>query len=255
MTKIEWTNATWSPVTGCTPISPGCANCYARRMATRLAGRCGYDRGHPFRITHHEDRYDEPLHWRKPRMIFVCSMGDLFHEDVPIGCQLGVYETISDDAAQHHTFQILTKRPQNMADFHHHNVVGVLPNLWLGVTSENQPCADERIPILLDIPAAVRFVSLEPCLSRIDLTPWLHRPRLDWVIAGAETGPRRRWCDTRWVADIVEQCRAVEVPVFVKALHVHDGKGRPQVVKDINHISNQLGYAPEDLRQCPKGST
>lgn len=256
MTKIEWTESTWNPVTGCTPISPGCANCYARRMATRLAGRCGYDKDHPFQITSHDDRYDEPLHWKKARMCFVCSMGDLFHEDVPVGCQVGVYETISDDAAQHHTFQILTKRPQNMDDFHHDEVVGALPNLWLGVTAENQPCADERIPILLGIPAAVRFASLEPLLGPIDLEhAHLDAPGgafLDWVIVGAETGPGRRWCDSRWASDVVKQCHTASVPVFVKALHVNDGKGRPAVVKDINHISNQLGYAPEDLRQWPE---
>jgi protein gp37 len=273
-TKIEWTEVTWNSVTGCSKISPGCQNCYAERMAKRLAGRCGYDAKQPFQITSHERRYEEPFRWRDPRMVFVCSMGDLFHEDVPIGCQLGVYETISDDRAQKHTFQVLTKRPENMADFHAAEVVGALPNLWLGVTAENQEWADKRIPILLDIPAAVRFVSLEPLLGPVDLSPWVResvssidyfqrvgpdrigrKERLDWVIVGAESGPGRRLCDTRWVEDIVRQCHAAKVPVFVKQIHTSDGRGGTVVIKNINHISNQLGYSPESLRQWPKGAT
>jgi protein gp37 len=267
-TKISWTQETWNPVTGCTPISPGCQNCYARRMARRLRGRFGYDRRNPFKITSHEQDYERPFKWRKPRMIFVCSMGDLFHKDVPVGCQLGVYETITDDLAEHHTFQILTKRPQIMADFHQDEVVGPLPNLWLGVSCENQEWGDKRIPILLQIPAAVRFVSIEPCLGPIDLRTitrtagWIDvlngtsqyvssgEPRIDWIIIGCESGPGRRECKLEWIVDIVSQCHTAGVPVFVKAV-TGKGPGGTFVVKDIDRISNILGYPPEQLRQWP----
>lgn len=183
-TNIEWCQETWNPVTGCTSVSEGCTNCYARRMAeTRLRGRCGYPEKDPFRPgLRHPKQWDKPLHWKSPRMIFVCSMGDLFHEAVPLDVIRYVLHTTI--LCPQHTFLILTKRPERMAE-------GVdkfiakwkacyrvdlleyefpLPNLWLGVTAENQARADERIPILLQIPAAVRFVSVEPMLGPVDLT-------------------------------------------------------------------------------------
>lgn len=187
-TKIEWTEYSWNPVTGCSKISPGCVNCYAERFARRLTGRCGYPADEPFRVTLHPERLEEPLRWKKPRRVFVCSMGDLFHEDVPDEFLLEIFEVMVNTPM--HTYMILTKRPQRMHDFI--SRLGVLPadndnfnlvleegqvlrlqvhsNIWLGVTAENQEAADKRIPILLQIPAAVRFVSVEPMLGPVDLT-------------------------------------------------------------------------------------
>lgn len=238
--KIEWTDATWNPVTGCTKVSPGCAHCYAERMSKRLAGRCGYPKDDQFRVTLHENRLSEPLHWRKPRMIFVCSMGDLFHEDVPteyIAECFGVMHTASQ-----HTFQVLTKRPERMLDYRR-----LLPwpeNVWAGVTCENQAMAELRIPELLKVPAAVRFVSIEPMLGPIDLAEWLgcdcitsdrpgwdnyehtvlcqacegspYRDRIDWVIVGGETGPGARPMHPDWVRSIRDQCQSAGTSFFFK---------------------------------------
>jgi len=183
-TKIEWTEYSWNPVTGCTPASEGCKNCYAKRMATRLKGRYGYPEDEPFKVTLHPEKLKEPLKWKKPRRVFVCSMGDLFHEQVPDEYIAKVWEVMNN--ASQHTFLVLTKRPQRMKDFlarlgwYIHDRDGypmeavldeggkyTLKNVWLGVTAENQQRADERIPILLQIPAAVRFVSIEPMLGPV----------------------------------------------------------------------------------------
>lgn len=177
--KIEWTDATWNPITGCTPISEGCENCYAKREAeSRLRGQAGYDKDNPFKVTFHSDRLDQPSRWAKPRKIFVCSMGDLFHEDVPLAWINDVFRTIQQ--AQQHTFIILTKRPDRMKKYMKLllDVRGwpkediPFSNVWLGVTVENQQRANERIPLLIDTPAAVRFVSAEPMLGPIDLSNW-----------------------------------------------------------------------------------
>lgn len=240
-TKIEWTDETWNPVTGCTKVSQGCKNCYAERHANRMRGRCGYPGDDPFKVTLHHDRLEQPLGWRKPRRVFVCSMGDLFHEDVPaqfIGNIFGVMGRGSQ-----HTFQVLTKRPQRMM-----RIVGATappPNVWLGVSVENQAAADERIPILLQTPAAVRFVSCEPLLGPVDLfggdpdprlggveagrgvsleTCWQPgddphgppRPGVDWVIAGGESGPKARPMHPDWVRSLRDQCVAAGVPFLFK---------------------------------------
>lgn len=267
MTQIEWTDegVTWNPVTGCTPVSPGCANCYARRMAQRLRGRCGYPADDPFRVTLHPERLDQPLRWRKSRQIFVCSMGDLFHEDVPAEYVASVWRIMA--ACPQHTFQVLTKRPARMLEWVRQADAACapvadrlpgswpLPNVWLGVTAEDQERADERIPLLLQCPAAVRFVSVEPMLGPVSLAPYLctvgeqtHQdgrrraiclvcrtpagePReaedflrpapcgcrdLGWVICGAETGPGHRWMDEGWAWNLRDQCREAGVPFFFK---------------------------------------
>lgn len=252
-TRIEWADMSWNPVTGCTPVSEGCRNCYAARMAKRLAGRCGYPKDDPFKVTFHPDRLGDPEKWRTPRRIFVCSMGDLFHESV----QFDWIDKIFAIAAlcQRHTFMLLTKRHDRMAEYYNRagfkliiykhiraanggrvpesaktggvaefEVAFPLPpkNLWLGVTAENQKTANQRIPILLSIPAAVRFVSVEPYLSQIDLTPWLNKEKLDtpfgldWVIAGGETGPGARPMQIEWVRDLRDQCMTAGVPFFFK---------------------------------------
>lgn len=179
-TSIQWTNKVWNPVTGCTKISLGCAHCYASRMAHRLNGRYGYPLApNEFKVTLHPDKLDAPLHWKKPSMIFVDSMGDLFHKDVPDEYIERVFVQMA--IAQRHTFQILTKRADRMKlwfDWMTEKIkTSVWPavaswpllNVWLGVSAENQATADERIPWLLKTPAAVRFVSVEPMLGPVDL--------------------------------------------------------------------------------------
>ena len=177
-TKIEWATETWNPVTGCTSISEGCEHCYAARMAKRLAGRGGYPKGDPFRPgICHIDKLSKPLKIKKPSLIFVCSMGDLFHEAVSESIIDEILDVIA--ACPQHIFIMLTKRPQNIerklyastpeCGCRHLGGGDYLPNVWLGVTAENQARADERIPILLSIPAAVRFVSIEPMLGPVRL--------------------------------------------------------------------------------------
>lgn len=258
-TKIGWATDVWNPVTGCSPVSSGCKNCYAARFAKRLAGRCGYPADEPFRVTLHPERLEEPLRWRKPRRVFVCSMGDLFHEDVPDEFIDRVLWTIRA-APENHTFMILTKRPHRMPEFlegwsrrnsgAYIKLASRFPlNVWLGVTAENQQVANERIPILLQIPAAVRFVSVEPMLGPVDLTQWLMcewyagkekeprkgtingkpmpvarlRPRVDWVICGSETGPNRRPAKIEWIRNLRNQCVDAGVPFFLKQMCI-DGK-------------------------------
>jgi len=248
-TNIEWTNETWSPITGCTPISEGCKNCYAKRMAKRLAGRYGYpEQPHEFDVTLHPEKLNQPLHWKKPRMIFVCSMGDLFHKDVEYEWIFKIFAVMSLN--QQHTFQILTKRPENMKKwFDYYSVGGFgtreivksrankikgltetpagwtnmswpLPNVWLGVTAENQQTANERIPGLLKTPAAVRFVSVEPMLEGMMVDGYLNKDpnlaTLDWVICGGETGPRAREMKTEWARDLYRQCKEDGAPFFFK---------------------------------------
>jgi len=252
MSKIEWTDEVWNPVTGCTKVSPGCRNCYAERMAKRLAGRCGYPADDPFRVRLHLDRLEQPLHWRKPRRVFVCSMGDLFHKNVPTHYIDSVLDVIA--ACPQHTFIVLTKRPHligaklyDVSDETPIRALGggdYLPNLWLGVSVEDQATADERIPHLLDTLAAVRFVSAEPLLGEVEIRGQLeschdcdrcvggrpdqcytayrlsalHPDGIHWLIIGGESGPGARPCDVQWIRDLLRQARAARVPVFVKQL-------------------------------------
>ena len=182
MTKIEWTEKTWNPVTGCTKCSPGCENCYAEKMARRLQamGQPKYRDG--FNVTLQRDVLDEPLRWKKPRMVFVCSMGDLFHKEVPFYFVHEVMRAIHK--APQHVYQILTKRPERMADYF---LTYRTPSyVWLGVTVCNQAEADEKIPVLLGIPATVRFVSVEPMLEPVDLTRWVFDSK-KWYLAKCPT--------------------------------------------------------------------
>ena len=276
-TAIEWTDETWNPITGCTKVSPGCAYCYAERVDHRydhdkvgkLPWALSAARGGRM-VTLHHDRLDQPLHWRKPRMVFVNSMSDLFHEDVPDSYILTVF-TVMQRAAQH-TFQVLTKRPERALSLLSNQAwidagertaryavdasavaAGLqlgplvpwawpLPNVWMGVSVENQRWADVRLLLLAQIPAAVRFVSCEPLLGPVDLRPWLgqrtwvsdntaglDRPGcLDWVIVGGESGgPDRRslmdgYPTERWrprldqVRTIRDDCLEASVPFFFK---------------------------------------
>lgn len=219
-TGITWSDSTWNPVTGCTPISEGCARCYAEKMAKRLQamGAKGYEHG--FEVALHEDRLDEPSHWRKPRRIFVCSMSDLFHAGVPGDFINRVWSAAYN--APRHTYLFLTKRPERLRDWTQRKAAAtqwpiedIWPDwMWLGVTAENQARADERIPILLDTPAAHRWVSLEPLLGPVDLKPGL--ADLDWVVAGGESGPGYRPMNLDWVRDLRDQCKAAGVPFHFK---------------------------------------
>jgi len=238
-TKIEWADVVWNPVTGCSPVSEGCEHCYAQRMAKRLAGRFGYPKDEPFRVTFHEDRIEEPLYWKKPRRIFVCSMGDLFHRAVRVNEQCEVFDIMRTE--QRHEFLVLTKRARNMASFiEYYKSIGNFwpyPNVWLGVSVENQKRADERIPELLKIPGAQRFVSIEPmlgpvsisgCLEEINDADGFSQRGLDWVIVGGETGPNARPMHPDWARSIRDQCRVAGVPFFFKHM-----SGREEAPADL----------------------
>ena len=250
--RIEWTEATWNPVTGCTKVSPGCAHCYAEAIAARF--------GRSFDVILHPERLDQPLRWRRPRRVFVNSMSDLFHEQVPEGFIDQAFAVMG--IADRHTFQVLTKRPRRMKSWacaswgdgyfepHHDrgdrvaseatHWMGMPPdqwplsNVWLGVSVENQRWA-ERVDTLLQTPAAVRFVSAEPLLGPLDLNLEFgycpkhdfsggsclqrHHPgvrHLDWLIVGGESGPNARPMRIEWLESLVDQADEAGIPVFVK---------------------------------------
>lgn len=254
--RIEWTNATWNPVTGCTKVSPGCAHCYAEGMAKRLQtmGVEKYRNG--FQVTLHPEALEEPLRWRKPRMVFVCSMGDLFHEDVPDEFIGAVFDVMA--SADQHIFQVLTKRAERMADLLTRPNWTPSPNVWVGVTAENEEYFDQRVPHLMRITqATVRFVSAEPLLGPIFLPLWVAPntptcacPRslylndgwpsmdssaklgvdrcpecgnyymatsgIDWLIVGGESGPGARPMKPEWARSLRDRARRLGIPFFFK---------------------------------------
>ena len=206
--SIEWTESTWNPVTGCSKISPGCKNCYAERMAKRLKamGSARYRNG--FKVTLQEDIIELPLEWKQPRVIFVNSMSDLFHKDVPSDFLVKVFDTMK--RAHWHTFQMLTKRSDRLV-----RMAPYLPwpkNVWMGVSVESQEYTN-RIHELVKVPAAVRFLSLEPLLGPISKLPLRG---IDWVIVGGESGPKARPMEREWVVQIKRRCREMDVPFFFK---------------------------------------
>ncbi len=206
--KIEWTESTWNPVTGCTKLSPGCKNCYAERMALRLkaAGSPNYANG--FRVTLHHHALELPLHWKQPRAIFVNSMGDLFHKDVPFDFISQVFDVMH--RAPRHRFQILTKRSDRLLKLS--TRLTWPQNVWMGVTVENADSAF-RIDHLRETDAAIKFISFEPLLGPI---PDIDLEGIDWVIVGGESGPKARPMKPQWAADIRDQCLAAGVPFFFK---------------------------------------
>ena len=261
-TPIEWTDATWNPVTGCSVVSPGCSNCYAMRLAgSRLAAhpsRAGLtvpSRAGPVwtgQVRLNTQWLAEPLRWRRPRRIFVCAHGDLFHQAVPDGWIDQVFAAMA--LAPRHAFQLLTKRPERMRDY----LAGLpdalgrlavtlvphpafpdaprplsslldlsvftrpLPNVWAGVSVETAGWAAERLPHLRDTPAALRWVSAEPLLGPVDLRPWLIGPgRLDWVVAGGESGRGARPMHPDWVRALRDQCADAGVPFLFKQWGAH----------------------------------
>lgn len=205
---IEWTESTWNPVTGCTKISPGCANCYAERMALRLQamGQSNYVNG--FALTLQPHMLDRPLGWRKPQTIFVNSMSDLFHKDVPVSYIQQVFEVMR--RAHWHRFQVLTKRANRLAEIA--DQIAWTPNIWMGVSVEHER-QRHRIDALRKVGAHVKFLSLEPLLGPL---PGLDLSGIDWVIVGGESGPNARPIDPEWVTDLRDQCRAARVPFFFK---------------------------------------
>lgn len=213
-TKIEWTDETWNPVTGCTKVSPGCANCYAERMSHRLRGMHSEKYQQPFEtVTIHPKTLTEPDHWRRPRMVFVCSMGDLFHRDVPTGFIDDVL-AVADRNPQH-TFQILTKRADRLQMFDRWKDPGRFPpNVWIGVSVESDEYVS-RVEVLSEIHAVVRFVSVEPMLGPVpSLIP--HLDHLEWVIVGGETGPGARPTCHADVVEIRDACVERGIPFFFK---------------------------------------
>lgn len=249
--KIEWTDATWNFVTGCTRVSAGCDNCYAfafhdRMHAAHLAGKTVLPQYHrPFsEVQLLEERLTLPLRWTKPRRIFVNSMSDFFHKDVPLGLLDRAMAVMA--ACPRHTFQILTKRPQRMREYMsdpmlperieeaaEHLALNLpdplpwpLPNVWIGVSVESWELA-WRLKLLIQTPAAVRFVSAEPLIGPLELAPWFwiggangpmehHSNDLDWIIVGGESGPAHRPIEAQWVRDIRDQCVEAGVPFFFK---------------------------------------
>ncbi len=205
---IEWTESTWNPVTGCTKISAGCANCYAERMAKRLQamGQENYRNG--FAVACHPDTLEAPFKWKKPQMIFVNSMSDLFHEDVPEAFIHEIFYTMA--ATPWHTYQMLTKRAERMAEMAPR--LNWTPNVWMGVTVESASHTD-RIDYLRSVPSAVRFLSLEPLLGAL---PNLNLAGINWVIVGGESGPGARPMQSAWVEDLRDQCLDADVPFFFK---------------------------------------
>jgi len=217
-TKIEWTDITWNPITGCTPVSEGCQHCYAERMAKRLAGRFGYPKDDPFRVTFHPDRLDEYLKWwRKAKRIFVCSMGDLFHKNVNLSWLDNIFHIIK--LCPQHTFIILTKRPENIESMlYDSNILGeddYLSNVHLGVSVENSRYL-KRIDWLSGrIPAKIKFISFEPLIGPISNFDFLLEG-IDWVIVGGESGPGARLMHPNWVRSIRNQCTKAGIPFFFK---------------------------------------
>lgn len=215
---IEWTESTWNPIRGCSRISPGCEHCYAERMAHRFAGAGGPYEGltrlakkgpqWTGRVTLVRESLEEPLHWRRPRLVFVNSMSDLFHESVPLSFIRDVFATM--ERAEQHTFQVLTKRADRLAA-----VADQLPwpkNVWMGVSIEAQRYLT-RAAHLRQVPAKVRFLSLEPLLEAV---PDLNLDGIDWVIVGGESGPSARPLEYNWVREVLGKCRSASVPFFFK---------------------------------------
>jgi len=247
-TGIQWTDATWNPIRGCSRVSEGCRNCYAEKVASRFCGPgeayegLAKDGRWTGKVQLIEEHLDDPIRWKKPRRVFVNSMSDLFHDsffegllrkDEPVR---QIFKVMA--AAKQHTFQVLTKRPDNMRRFMGwwmDQYGDVPPNVWLGVSVEDQKTADERIQLLMRTHAAVRFISAEPLLGPLNITPFLTSggirfgmgckygeggldKKLDWVIVGGESGPRARPFQLDWCESIVEQAKAAAVPVFVKQM-------------------------------------
>jgi protein gp37 len=211
--KIEWTDATWNPVRGCTKVSPGCKHCYAETFAERFRGVPGHPFGFGFDLRLVPEKLAEPLRWRTPRMVFVNSMSDLFHEGVPIDYLVAVARVMTQ--ANWHTYQVLTKRADRLAEVLSRDLAfaAAAPNIWWGVSVEDRKHGVPRIEHLLCAPAQVRFLSVEPLLEDIGA---LDLSEIDWVIVGGESGPGARAMAPSWVRNVRDQCKDSRVPFFFK---------------------------------------
>jgi protein gp37 len=211
-TAIEWTDATWNPVTGCTKISPGCDNCYAERFSERFRGVAGHPFESGFDLTLRPERVEQPLSWKRPRMIFVNSMSDLFHKEIPVALIDRVFDTM--EQADWHVFQVLTKRSSLMRRYVNQRYRGASSptHIWLGVSVEDHGRIS-RVKHLQETNASVRFLSVEPMLGPIGEID-LHD--IHWVIAGGESGPNARPIEERWVCELRNQCRSNRVAFFFK---------------------------------------
>jgi protein gp37 len=225
--SIEWTEATWNPVTGCTQVSPGCAHCYAKTFAERFRNVPNHPYEMGFDLTLRPERLLQPLHWARPLMIFVNSMSDLFHEDVPDSFIRQVFETMA--LAHWHTFQILTKRSERLEVMS--PGLAWPGNVWMGVSVENQRWTT-RIDDLRKVPAAVRFLSCEPLLGPLSLD----LRSIDWVIAGGESGPRARPMEPDWARAVWDQCLSRNVPFFFKQWGAHDATGTRRSKKESGRV-------------------
>ena len=221
--SIEWTEQTWNPVTGCTKISPGCKFCYAEKFAQRLQsmGADNYKNG--FKLTLHPHMLEKPLEWKKPSTIFVNSMSDLFHKDVPEAFIIAVFEIMNK--AHWHRFQILTKRPERVVELN--QKLRWTPNIWMGTSVENNDYTS-RIDFLRKTSAKIKFLSLEPLLGPL---PNLNLEKIDWVIVGGESGFKARSMKPDWVLDIQEQCQKSNVSFFFKQW---GGKNKKQAGRILN---------------------
>lgn len=253
--KIEWTETTWNPITGCSKVSDGCTNCYIERTPPfRMAGR-RFDKwgiGGTTGVSLHPERLEQPLRWRKPRRVFVNSLADLFHDEVTDQFVAEVFAVMA--LAPRHTFQVLTKRHARLRsllntarfatlvanriskrDPYYRQPSLPLPNVWVGVSVENQLWADIRIPALLETPAAVRWLSMEPLLGPVDLADdWLaglpeRRNWLDWIVVGGESGNGARPMELAWAEALTRRCQDAGVPVFVKQLGSRWGKNHHDI--------------------------
>jgi protein gp37 len=295
--KIEWTGETWNPLAGCTRASEGCDNCYAAAMSLRIEAMAekdiadGKDPGRKAKymgianrngkgvaafngkINLDYEALNEPLRWTRPRTVFVNSMSDLFHKDVPDGFIDQVFDVMAK--TPQHTYQVLTKRPERMAEYvNTYWSMSLRPHIWLGTSVENQEQADKRIPALLRTRAKVRFLSMEPLLGSVMLqggdypSTYMYLrgnggdERINWVIVGGESGPHARPLQTSWIASIRDQCRETGTPFFLKQLgigqkaygpgYLHEYEGLPFIVSTAK--GNHMDEWPEALqvREMPK---
>ncbi len=220
---IEWTDETWNPVTGCTRVSPGCDHCYMFTLYPRLKamGVSGYE-DTPSQVRLLPERLLIPMSWKNPRQVFVNSMSDLFHPKVPFSFIFDIFSVMHESAfLRGHVFQVLTKRPGRAVawwkEYEEHFPNGWHPSIWIGTSVENQKYAP-RLTVLERLPAPVRFVSAEPLLDRLDLTPWLNRGAIQWVIVGGESGVGARPMQTDWACDLRDQSIRAGVAFFLKQL-------------------------------------
>lgn len=254
--KITWLGehgVTWNPTVGCTKVSAGCKNCYAERMARRQVAMensdyrpvVGPDGKWNDEVNCLESRLDIPLRWRKPRRVFVDSMSDLFHENVPYEFIESVFGVMRK--CPQHIFIILTKRSARMRSLARMLNEDILPNLWLGVTVENTAMAKERLPWLLRTPAAKRIISFEPALELVDWEPWLATGKIDWLICGGETGPGARPMNFEWARKTRDVCIGHGVPFFFKQWGSVAAKGRTcpegyEKTSDFNRLLDGLAW-------------